>query len=394
MSTPELIIFATHPVQYHAPVYQALQKLRPDAFAVWYGSDFSARGFTDREFGQTVAWDTPLLEGYRSRIVGQLQAGGLSGPLSLRGQHIHRQLRKSGARAVLLTSLRYHYDMCAYLAARRLRLPIFLKNETQDEAWARSRWKRFLRVCSYYLLYAGITGYYPVGQLNAAHYRQHLLRSRHQQTALLGVPDRWKNMTLSAKDANRQAWRQQHGLPPDRWVVGFSGKLIPKKNPDLLVAALARLQAMHATETAPSLVFLGAGEREHALREASQRVGLDAHFLGFVSQHDLRNAYLGLDVLVLPSNRAGETWGLVVNEALHAGCAVAVSDAVGCAVEFAHLERFEVFPTGDVSGLTNALKRLRRFPRDYDWAAPTMQRYSIEAAAEAIHQMWPPDFAQ
>jgi len=30
--------------------------------------------------------------------------------------------------------------------------------------------------------------------------------------------------------------------------------------------------------------------------------------------------------MVLPSRRAGETWGLVVNEALQAGCAVIVSE--------------------------------------------------------------------
>ena len=40
--------------------------------------------------------------------------------------------------------------------------------------------------------------------------------------------------------------------------------------------------------------------------------------------------YRSADILVLPSQGPGETWGLSVNEAMAAGCAVLVSDKCGC----------------------------------------------------------------
>ncbi len=61
-----ILIFDSHPVQYKAPVYQCLQKMRPDAFRVIYASDCSVRGHQDREFGTRVSWDVPLLAGYPS----------------------------------------------------------------------------------------------------------------------------------------------------------------------------------------------------------------------------------------------------------------------------------------------------------------------------------------
>ena len=38
-------------------------------------------------------------------------------------------------------------------------------------------------------------------------------------------------------------------------------------------------------------------------------------------------------IFVLPSIGANETWGLAVNEAMACGCAILVSDRVGCATD-------------------------------------------------------------
>jgi glycosyltransferase involved in cell wall biosynthesis len=52
--------------------------------------------------------------------------------------------------------------------------------------------------------------------------------------------------------------------------------------------------------------------------------------VGFKQQRELSAYYHSADLFVLPS-RHGETWGLVVNEALHHGVPAVVSEAVGCA---------------------------------------------------------------
>ena len=107
-------------------------------------------------------------------------------------------------------------------------------------------------------------------------------------------------------------------------------------------------------------------------------------FAGFVNQSAIRDYYAATDIMVLPSEYAGETWGLVVNEALQAGCSVVVSEAVGCSREFGEWERVRTIPVGEAQGLARALEELAVYPRQFDWARKRMNDYSIQAAATAL----------
>jgi glycosyltransferase involved in cell wall biosynthesis len=167
--------------------------------------------------------------------------------------------------------------------------------------------------------------------------------------------------------------------------VLFSGKLIQKKAPDLILDAFARLGAERRAST--RIVFLGSGIMMDELKQRAEQFPGSAIFPGFVNQRDLPGYYLAADMLVLPSRRMGETWGLVVNEALHAGCGVIVSDAVGSHREFGGWERVRVIREGNVAECACAIEELAKFPRSFDWCAQAMRRYSVSAAAEAIASM-------
>ena len=82
-------------------------------------------------------------------------------------------------------------------------------------------------------------------------------------------------------------------------------------------------------------------------------------FLGFCNQSEIGRGYAMADALVFPSTQ-GETWGLVVNEALQFGLAVITSDHPGCVADLLASERSipagsAVFPSGDPSAFANAL---------------------------------------
>jgi glycosyltransferase involved in cell wall biosynthesis len=136
------------------------------------------------------------------------------------------------------------------------------------------------------------------------------------------------------------------------------------------------------------LLFVGSGELGQQLEQealiASQNLEVESIFPGFVNQSSLVNWYLAADIVVLPSRKAGETWGLVANEALQAGCGVVVSEAVGCAADFGGWERFRTIPVGSPQALAQALVELAAYPRNHSWAAEALQNYSIEAAAQAL----------
>jgi glycosyltransferase involved in cell wall biosynthesis len=79
-------------------------------------------------------------------------------------------------------------------------------------------------------------------------------------------------------------------------------------------------------------------------------------FTGFLNQSRVVEAYAAADCLVLPSD-AGETWGLVVNEAMACGRPALVSDQAGCAADLIVQGRTgAVFPCGDVAALAALLR--------------------------------------
>src|SRR5690606_24227768 len=80
-------------------------------------------------------------------------------------------------------------------------------------------------------------------------------------------------------------------------------------------------------------------------------------FSGFLNQSEITAAYAASDCLLLPSD-SGETWGLVVNEAMACGLPALVSDQVGCAVDLVTPGvTGDVFGCGDVDALARLLAR-------------------------------------
>ena len=77
-----------------------------------------------------------------------------------------------------------------------------------------------------------------------------------------------------------------------------------------------------------------------------------------MNQSGLSEIYHASDLMVLPS-RQGETWGLVVNEALLHGLPVVVSEGVGSAPDLVRTsECGAIFETGKVESLAEGLKKV------------------------------------
>jgi len=147
--------------------------------------------------------------------------------------------------------------------------------------------------------------------------------------------------------------RSKHGLAPDRKRMVFCGRMAEVKRPDLLVDAFLQI-----ADERPDwdLVMIGDGPLKeqiahHVENDDADRVKL----LGFVNDPaEIGAIYRSSDVLVLPSDY--EPWGLVVNEAAVAGCALVVSDVVGAAPDLVRDGvNGRVFRAGDGEALKRAL---------------------------------------
>src|SRR5207253_11122683 len=134
---------------------------------------------------------------------------------------------------------------------------------------------------------------------------------------------------------------------PDTLVILFSAKLQPWKRPLDLLNAFAKANLPNAL-----LLFAGAGPLLLQLEPDAASLGVPSRvrFLGFANQSQLPAVYTGADLLVVPSEF--EPFGLVVNEALCCGCAVAASDRCGAARDLvAPVDPRLVFPCGNIAAL-------------------------------------------
>ena len=150
----------------------------------------------------------------------------------------------------------------------------------------------------------------------------------------------------------------QDGIPPRRYFLAV-GRQITKKNMISLLHAFKHV-ADHSAIKSWSLVFIGDGpDHEQLMADAGDLMGDRVIFLPFMTQAALRRYFTDAGALVLPS--LGETWGLVVNEAMASGLPVLVSDKCGCAKTLVDdgVNGF-VFNPDDQSAIENVLVKFAK----------------------------------
>jgi glycosyltransferase involved in cell wall biosynthesis len=275
----------------------------------------------------------------------------------------------------------------ALISALLTRAPLLFRGETTDHARPRGRWFSRARDVALRVLYARCSKLMYVGKRSYAHFRRLGCTSERLIFSPYCVDETTFRSDETARQELRQSTRDALGIEPDQLVFLFSGKLVRRKGPDLLLAAIE--QATDDFHQRSVAVFLGSGEEEVVLRKQAPSVA--RRFLGFKNQSELSAIYHASDVLVLPS-RTSETWGLVVNEALQHGLPCVVSEDVGCAPDLVQPGHSgEVFVTGSAVALTKALQQVTRLVGDQSARERCRQHvapYSVAAAASGIAQAY------
>jgi phosphatidylinositol alpha-mannosyltransferase len=141
-------------------------------------------------------------------------------------------------------------------------------------------------------------------------------------------------------------WRGQAG------TVGFIGRLDEARKG--LPTLLAAMEAVVAARPGVRLLVAGRGDAEEAVEDLSQPVRDAVTFLGVVSEEDKARLLRTVDVYVAP-NLGGESFGVILVEAMSAGAPVLASDLDAFRRVLDGGRVGELFPSGDVAALSSAL---------------------------------------
>ncbi len=348
-----LAVVVSHPIQYYAPWFRRIAAEASIDLRVFYLSDHGVRAATDIQFGAAFAWDTDLLSGYAHEFVPNTAPRPSVATFSgLRNPGLRPALRAFAPDAILLFGYAYRPHLGLLI---RPPAPILFRGDSHlladSPATTRPSARGLVRHLLLRLVYARPAAFLPVGQANAAYFRhfgaptEKLFPAPHCVDAahFVATPER-----VAAANAQRAAL----GIPPEAPVALFAGKFIAKKRPDLLLSAFLR-----AAVPGAHLVLAGDGELLPVLRAAASG-RTDVHFLPFANQSEMPSRYLLGDVFVLPSEGRHETWGLAVNETMHLGRPVILSDHVGCHPDLlVPGETGWLFPSGDGAALASVLRQ-------------------------------------
>ena len=210
---------------------------------------------------------------------------------------------------------------------RSLGYKLMLRAETTDVALRRSFYKEKLRHVLLTGYYRQFLHFFPIGTNSVEHYRRMGITDRSLSEVHYAIDVDYFEGQVKRWLPQREYLRAEHGISFDDHVLMFCGKMFQPKNPLLIPDALSKL----AEKMKKRIWLLAVGEGvlrvEFEARTKKQLVNRTL-FVGFRNQSELGKYYAIADTLVLPS-RSGETWGLVVNEALQFGLRVIVSDRVG-----------------------------------------------------------------
>ncbi|MFE9844254.1 glycosyltransferase family 4 protein [Streptomyces goshikiensis] len=150
--------------------------------------------------------------------------------------------------------------------------------------------------------------------------------------------------------------------PKEEWggsTLGFIGRIDePRKGLPVLMAAFPRI-----VEECPDvrLLVAGRGDEEEAVASLPADLRSRVEFLGMVSDEDKARLLRSVDVYVAP-NTGGESFGIILVEALSAGAAVLASDLDAFAQVLDQGAAGELFANEDAGALAAAAVRLLRDP--------------------------------
>jgi glycosyltransferase involved in cell wall biosynthesis len=344
----KIVFLNSHPISYFSDMYRFLSN--EIDFEVWYCSKYGLNSHFDKEFN-TVREISGLLDGFSYRFLTNLNynSSGREKLLDTINPFIFFNLFKLKKGDIIICHGWSRLTMILIIVFSNIfGIRVGLRSETPIiHEYNYLGIKKILRKQILKLLFKRINYFFYIGSNNKKFYQS------------LGVND--EKLIFMPYSVNPVS--KDHNTTKKRTdSIVFSGKLINKKRPQDLLNAFSRIKSQNS-----KLFFAGTGNLEEFLQKKVIELNLEKRvkFLGLLNKKELNKLYSTSDIIVLPSGY-GETWGLVINEALEYGLPVIVSDMVGSAIDLCDRNGY-IFKYKSVKDLSFKLDKLiNSSKKDYD----------------------------
>jgi len=377
----------SHPIQYISPLmFKLSENLELE---VYYYSDIGVNGKSDLGFGHKVAWDIPLLDNYKFSF---LKNWSPRKSMDCRfwdavNFGVWGVLRKSKGDIVMVNSWTYCSDLMVIFVSFLFSKKVWIRAENPlNQELHRSGSKVMLKraFLKYFLFKFFIDKFLYIGSQNKLFYEYFGVSPADLIFSPYAVDNLRFSGEYSALKPLGNVIKSELCIPEDAKVVLYVGKLIEKKRPFDLLKAFEMLNSLNLY-----LVFVGDGPlRSDLERDVVNNNLSNVIFTGFINQTQISRFYTIANVLVVCSGY-GETWGLVVNEALNFDTPIILSETTGCNFDLInHGVNGFVFEEGDCNSLSYYLNSILSgdfdFEKSNELTKTNLELYSLETNVNNI----------
>ena len=332
MNKIKIAFFVSHPIQYFAPLFKEFNKNSDISLKVNYFSDETIKIFEDKEFNKKIKWDINLLDGYNFEFLKNNSPIPTikRPPFGLINFSIFKKIKKEKTDIVIIHGWNYISHWIVFLVCFFRKIPVILRSEMpMSQEFKKNKIKLFFKKIVFKMfLFRKISAFLVIGKENYNFYLYYGVPADKIFFAPYSVDNNRFNEQFNTYRNGKEQIKKDLGYNRYKRIILFVGKLISKKNPIDLVKAFHLINNEDV-----ALILVGEGKyRLDIERYIKENFLKNVFIAGFVNQLELWKYYIISDLFVLPSG-TGETWGLVVNEAMNFKLPVIVSDTAGCAID-------------------------------------------------------------
>jgi len=375
-------ILATHPIQYHAPLFRYLAS-HPDIDLTVYFCQRPTPKEQGTGFGISFEWDIDLTSGYRHIwLKNQAEYPSLTSFSGCDTPEITKIIQREKFDAFIVHGWNNKSCWQAFSGCRKSKTPIFVRGDSQLRS-QKSLIRKLIKRIVYPFFISRFDVCLAMGKRSAEYFQY--FGARNIVISPHFVDNAWFAEKAESARKQRKQIRSEWGIDENAFVFLFAGKFEPKKRPLDIIQALNKIVNQKKT-----LLMVGDGVLKSECEALAKQNNSPVFFTGFLNQNEIPKAYAVSDCIVLCSD-GRETWGLVVNEAMACGLPAIVSEECGCVPDLIIQGKTGYsYPCGDISALSKYMIYLADNPektRSLGSAAfKHIQKYSVENAGRIIVQ--------